>query len=72
MSAVMTSCEIAEEYQRSSIAELSMLRVEQSGESITLSGVLPTFYLKSVAQEIAMPHLVGRRLLNRIDVPKKG
>ena len=33
-----------------------------------IQGVVPTYYLKQMAQETVMPLLGGRQLLNRVNV----
>jgi hypothetical protein len=42
--------------------------VTVSETEVTLTGVLPTFYLKQLAQETVRPALDGRLLVNRITV----
>ena len=47
---------------------LRRLGVEETEEEIVLTGTLPTYFLKQLAQETVRPLLGGRRLLNRIVV----
>ena len=60
--------EIARSLRCCSIPEMSQIRVRESDTTVLLEGCLPSFYFKSLAQEMARPHLDGRRLVNRIQV----
>jgi hypothetical protein len=53
---------------QSSIPALRRLVVEETASSIVISGQLPSYYLKQLAQEALMPGLAGRRLFNRVEV----
>lgn len=46
------------------------LKVEETDGEIVISGTLPSYYLKQMAQETLRPVLEGRRLENRISVPE--
>jgi hypothetical protein len=50
------------------IPALRRLRVEESEQVITVSGSVPSYYLKQLAQESLMPVLAGRELHNRVTV----
>jgi hypothetical protein len=52
----------------SPIAELKRIRLEQHGETITLSGRLSNFYLKQQAQETIRPAMRGLRVRNAVRV----
>lgn len=60
----------AEVLRQSPHAMLRELEVEETVEEIVISGTLPTYYLKQIAQETLRPVLDGRRLENRIFVPE--
>jgi hypothetical protein len=46
------------------------LLVVESDSEIVISGTLPTYYLKQLAQETLRPVLAGRKFINRIFVPE--
>jgi hypothetical protein len=52
----------------SPIHALRILRVEQEGETLTLSGRVSTFYYKQLAQEIVRSVAVGATVVNHVDV----
>jgi hypothetical protein len=52
----------------SPIPELHRLCLEQSGETITLSGLLSNFYLKQQAQETIRPAMCGFYVRNLVRV----
>lgn len=45
------------------------LEVKETSDGIVISGTLPSYYLKQMAQETLRPILDGRKLENRIYVP---
>jgi hypothetical protein len=47
---------------------LRELKVQETQNEVVLSGTLPSYYLKQMAQESVRPALAGRRLLNHIRV----
>jgi hypothetical protein len=49
---------------------LRSLRVEEVDGEIVLSGSVPTYYLKQLAQETIMPTLGDRKLSNRVLVER--
>lgn len=53
----------------SPFAAVRRLRVTQAGEYIHLSGQLPSFYLKQVAQELVKAAVRPCGVLNEIEVP---
>ena len=67
-SAVLSSPGVAELLTQSPQPLLRRLKVEETDEAVVLSGTLPTYFLKQLAQETIRPNLAGRRLLNRIVV----
>jgi hypothetical protein len=56
---------------RSPIPALRRLTVEETDIAIVISGRLPTYYLKQLAQEAVMPMLAGRQLLNHVQVVRE-
>lgn len=48
--------------------ELHRLELQQSGETITLSGLLSNFYLKQQAQETIRPAMRGLHVRNLVRV----
>ena len=51
--------------------QLRFLVVEETEEEIVISGTLPSYYLKQLAQETVRPVLGQRRLQNRIRVSSR-
>ncbi len=47
---------------------LRRLHVEETDEEVVLTGTLPNYFLKQVAQETVRPVLGRRKLLNRVTV----
>ena len=66
--ATLCSLGIAELLAQSAQPLLRRLTIEETEEEVVLSGTLPTYFLKQLAQETVRPNLAGRRLLNRIVV----
>lgn len=56
----------------SPIPILRRLKVEENASKVILSGRLPSYYYKQLAQEAVLPHLAGRELVNRVVVIAKG
>lgn len=52
----------------SGVPALKLVTVLETEEMIILSGRLPSYYLKQLAQEAVIPHLGQRVLENRITV----
>ncbi|HVK14398.1 MAG TPA: BON domain-containing protein [Gemmataceae bacterium] len=50
------------------INDLRRLRVEEDDCEIRISGIVPSYYLKQMAQETVRPALAGRRLRNQVIV----
>jgi hypothetical protein len=57
--------------RHSPIPVLRKLSVEESDTQIVLSGCVPTYYMKQLAQETIMPFLDHRQLLNHVVVERK-
>jgi hypothetical protein len=54
--------------RRNSIPVLRGLSVEETDELLVLSGHVPSYYHKQLAQETVVPFLNGRELVNRVVV----
>lgn len=57
-----------EALQQSSIPALRRIRVEEADGEVVISGSLPSYYYKQLAQETVLPAIGGRRLINRVTV----
>lgn len=62
----------AEALGQSPIPILRRLKVEEQATKVVLTGRLPSYYFKQLAQETILPHLAGRELVNRVVVIAKG
>ncbi len=49
---------------------LRFLFVEETESTVAITGRVPSFYLKQVAQETVLPFLQGRELLNKVTVSR--
>ena len=58
----------AEVLTQSPLPLLRRLKVEETDQEIVISGTVPSYYLKQLAQEAIRPILDGRRIRNRIRV----
>jgi hypothetical protein len=47
---------------------LRRLAVEENDHEVVISGTVPSYYLKQLAQETIRPHIGVRRLRNRLTV----
>lgn len=47
---------------------LRFLNVEETATTVTITGRVPSYYLKQLAQEAVLPVLRGRTLLNEVAV----
>ena len=54
--------------RQSPIPALRRVSVEQTPEGVVLSGKVPSYYYKQLAQETVLPHIMGRRLENHVVV----
>jgi hypothetical protein len=69
-STTLFSPSAAEALAQSSQPGLRYLEVSETDEEIIISGILPSYYLKQLAQEAVRPVLGRRRLLNRVKVSR--
>jgi hypothetical protein len=57
--------------RQSPIPVLRRLSIEESDTHVVLSGSVPSYYMKQLAQETVMPYLERRQLLNHVTVERK-
>jgi hypothetical protein len=50
------------------VPALRRLEISESETVVELTGTVPSYYLKQLAQEAVLPLLGGRRLLNHVEV----
>ena len=67
-SSVLSPPEPAEVLTSSPLPQLRRLVVTVSDGEVVITGRVPSFYLKQLAQEAIRPTLGRRRLLNRVEV----
>lgn len=58
----------AQALRQSNIPALRRLVVAGSDSQLVLTGRVPSYYIKQLAQEAVLPHLGGRELVNRVVV----
>jgi hypothetical protein len=59
---------VSQSLRASSYSDLRHLVAAESADEVVLSGVVRSYYLKQMAQELVRPALAGRRLRNRVVV----
>jgi hypothetical protein len=57
--------------RESPIPALRRLEVEETEITVTITGSVPSYYTKQLAQETLMPLLAGRKLLNHVAVVRQ-
>ena len=67
-SSVLSPPEPAEVLTSSPLPQLRRLVVTVSEGEVVITGQVPSYYLKQLAQEAIRPALGRRRLLNRVEV----
>jgi len=60
----------AQALRQSNIPALRRLAVVGSESQLVLTGRVPSYYIKQLAQEAILPHLAGRELVNRVVVSR--
>ena len=58
--------------RENALSDLRQLEVLETDDEVVISGKVPSYYLKQMAQESVRPALVGRRLRNCIRVVTTG
>lgn len=56
----------------SPLPQLRRLRVTTSEHEVVITGRVPSFYMKQLAQETVRGAVAGRRLVNRVEVAHAG
>lgn len=64
----MSTSTVVSVLAKSAVSDLRRLHVEESDQSIYLSGRVRSFYHKQLAQEAIRPVAAGRQVINRVDV----
>jgi hypothetical protein len=59
---------IVEALRRSKIPALRRLDVEETESAVVLTGSVPSYYLKQLAQEAVLPLCGKRQLINHVEV----
>ncbi|MFO0814404.1 MAG: BON domain-containing protein [Gemmatales bacterium] len=61
-----TYCSVGDALDQAGVPALRLITVTEREDLVILTGRLPSYYLKQLAQEAALPHLGQRCLENRI------
>jgi hypothetical protein len=67
MSVTLETSAIAQALRRSKIPALRLVNVEETDTAVVLTGTVPSYYLKQLAQETVLP-LCDKRLINKVEV----
>ena len=59
---------VQQQFQNGGHSRLRALDVQEEESEVVLTGRVPTFYLKQMAQSLARPVVGSKRLINRIIV----
>lgn len=57
--------------RQSPIPALRRLSLDETADVVVISGNVPSYYLKQLAQEAVIPTLAGRALHNRVTVVRQ-
>jgi hypothetical protein len=57
--------------EQHSVPALRRIGLEESETAVVLTGTVPSFYYKQLAQEAVLPLLAGRKLRNRLGVVRE-
>ena len=68
MSSTIDSSPVVSALQHSLFAVLRRIDVAETPTEVVLTGVVPRYYFKQVAQETVLPLIQGRQLRNQIEV----
>ncbi|MFO0877332.1 MAG: BON domain-containing protein [Gemmataceae bacterium] len=66
--ATLEATPLMQAFQQQRIAGLNRVVVTETDDEVLLTGTVPSFYHKQLAQESILRHLQGRRLLNQVAV----
>jgi hypothetical protein len=62
---------VVQALRRNAVPPLRRLKVAETKTVVELTGTVPSYYLKQLAQEAVLPLLAGRRLLNHVEVVRQ-
>lgn len=68
MSLTLEASPIAQALGESKIPALRRVSVEEDATAVVLTGTVPSYYLKQLAQEAVLGLCRGRQLVNRVEV----
>ena len=68
ISSTIDSSPVVSALQHSLFAVLRRIDVAETPTEVVLTGVVPRYYFKQVAQETVLPLIQGRQLRNQIEV----
>lgn len=68
MSSTLDSSPVVSALQHSLFAVLRRIDVAETPTEVVLTGIVPRYYFKQVAQETVLPLMQGRQLRNQIEV----
>jgi hypothetical protein len=72
-SSSVASHSAAQALRQNAIPALRRLRIEETTEVLVLTGTVPSYYYKQLAQEAVLPYRGDRELVNRVVVvPRLG
>ena len=68
LSSTLDSSPVVSALQHSLFAVLRRIDVAETPTEVVLTGIVPRYYFKQVAQETVLPLMQGRQLRNQIEV----
>ncbi len=68
LSSTLDSSPVVSALQHSLFAVLRRIDVAETPTEVVLTGIVPRYYFKQVAQETVLPLMHGRQLRNQIEV----
>ena len=68
LSTTIDSSPVVSALQHSLFAVLRRIDVAETPTEVVLTGIVPRYYFKQVAQETVLPLMQGRQLRNQIEV----
>ncbi len=68
MPLILEPSPIVQALKKRNIPALRRVSVEETDTTVVLTGVVPSYYMKQLAQESVLPLCGQRRLVNRVEV----
>jgi hypothetical protein len=68
---ILEQSRAAKALRQSPIPALRKLSLDETDAAVVISGNVPSYYLKQLAQEAVIPLLAGRELHNRVTVVRQ-